>query len=36
MYSYEKRLKDVKLFIQYDKSYASVYRELGYPPLLIL
>ena len=27
MYSYEERLKAVKLYIQYDKSYASVYRE---------
>lgn len=32
MYSYEERLKAVKLYIQYDRSYASVYRELGYPP----
>ena len=32
MYSYEDRLKAVQLFIQYDKSYASVFRELGYPP----
>ena len=32
MYSYEDRIKAVKLYIQYDKSYASVYRELGYPP----
>ena len=32
MYSYEDRLKAVKLYIQYDRSYASVYRELGYPP----
>ena len=32
MYSYEDRLKAVKLYIQYDKSYASVFRELGYPP----
>jgi transposase-like protein len=30
MYSYEDRLKAVKLYIQYDKSYASVFRELGY------
>ena len=29
MYSYEDRIKAVKLYIQYDKSYASVYRELG-------
>lgn len=32
MYSYKERLKAVKLYIQYDRSYASVYRELGYPP----
>ena len=32
MYSYEKRMKAVQLYIQYDKSYASVFRELGYPP----
>ena len=32
MYSYEERLKAVKLYIKYDKSYASVFRELGYPP----
>lgn len=32
MYSYEDRLKAVKLYIQYDKSYASVYKELGYSP----
>jgi putative transposase len=32
MYSYEDRLKAVLLYIQYDKSYASVFRELGYPP----
>ena len=32
MYSYEERLKAVQLYIQYDKSYASVFRELVYPP----
>ena len=32
MYSYEERLKTVQLYIQYDKSYASVFRALGYPP----
>ena len=32
MYSYEERLKAVQLYIQYDKSYTSVFRELGYPP----
>ncbi len=31
MYSYEDRLKAVKPYIQYDKSYASVFRELGCP-----
>ena len=34
MYSYEDRIKAVKLYIQYDKSYASVFRELGYPPAI--
>lgn len=32
MYSYEKRLKAVQLYLQYDRSYASVFREIGYPP----
>lgn len=32
MYSYDERIKAVKLYIQYDKSYASLFRELGYPP----
>ena len=32
MYSYEQRLKAVQFYIQYDKNYASVFRELGYPP----
>ena len=32
MYSYEDRLRAVKLYIQYDKNYASVYREPEYPP----
>mgnify|MGYP000926992866 CR=1 FL=1 len=32
MYSYEDRLKAVQFYIQYNKSYASVFRELGYPP----
>ena len=32
MYSYEERLKAVQLYIKYDKSYASVFRNLGYPP----
>ena len=31
MYSYEERMRAVKLFIQYDHSYASIKRELGYP-----
>ena len=30
MYSYDERIKAVKLYIQYDKSYASLFRELGY------
>ncbi len=32
MYSYEERLNAEKLYIQYDRSYASINRELGYPP----
>ena len=31
MYSYEQRIKAVELLIQYDMSYSSVKRELGYP-----
>ncbi len=31
MYSREKRLKAVELYIKYDKSAADVIRELGYP-----
>lgn len=31
MYSYEERMKAVKLYIQYDRSAAAVIRELGYP-----
>ena len=31
MYSYEERIKAVKLYIQYDRSIAAVRRELGYP-----
>ena len=31
MYSYEKRIRAVNLYIKYDKSFASVKRELGYP-----
>ncbi len=29
MYSYEERLKAVQLYIQYDKSYASVFRSMA-------
>lgn len=31
MFSYEERIKAVKLLIQYDRSYSTVIRELGYP-----
>ena len=31
MYSYENRLRAVKLYIQYDLSASSVINELGYP-----
>lgn len=31
MYSYEERIKAVKLLIQYDLSYSTVIHELGYP-----
>ena len=31
MYSYEQRVNAVELLIQYDMSYATVMRELGYP-----
>jgi len=31
VYSYEDRMKAVKLYIQYDLCCASVCRELGYP-----
>ena len=31
MFSYEERIKAVKLLMQYDLSYADVIRELGYP-----
>ena len=31
MFSYEERLKAVKLLLQYDMSYSTVIRELGYP-----
>ncbi|WP_276648675.1 transposase [Trichococcus flocculiformis] len=31
MYSYEERIKAVKLYIKYEHSLASVIQELGYP-----
>jgi len=31
MFSYEERIKAVQLLLQYNKSYATVIRELGYP-----
>ncbi len=31
MFSYEERIKAVELLVQYDMSYATVVRELGYP-----
>lgn len=31
MYSYEDRIKAVKLYIKYDLSIADTVRELGYP-----
>lgn len=31
MYSYDDRIRAVRLYIQYDKSAAAVIRELGYP-----
>ena len=31
MYSYEERMRAVKLFIQYDHSFTSIKRELVYP-----
>lgn len=31
MYSYEDRMRAVKLYIQYDRSAAATMRELGYP-----
>lgn len=31
MYSYEQRVNAVELLVQYDMSYSSVMRELGYP-----
>ena len=32
MYLYKERIKAVKLLLQYDMSYSTVVRELGYPP----
>ena len=32
MYSYEKRIRAVELYIKYDRHYRAVFRELGYPP----
>lgn len=34
MYSYEERIKAVQLLLQYDMSYATVVRELGYPSIV--
>src|SRR5665647_1154457 len=31
MFSYDERIKAVKLLIQYDRSYSTVIRKLGYP-----
>ncbi len=31
MFSYDERIKAVQLLLQYDMSYATVIRELGYP-----
>ena len=31
MFSYEERIKAVKLLLQYDMSYSTEIRELGYP-----
>jgi transposase-like protein len=31
MFSYKERIKAVKLLLQYDMSYSTVIRELGYP-----
>ena len=31
MYSYEERMRAIELYIQYDRSSATVIRELGYP-----
>lgn len=31
MYSYDDRIRAIRLYIQYDKSAAVVIQELGYP-----
>ncbi len=31
MFSYEDRLRAIELLLQYDMSYSTVRRELGYP-----
>ena len=31
VYSYEERMRAVKLYTQYDKSFATIRQELGYP-----
>ena len=31
MFSYEERLKAVRLLLQYDMSYSMALRKLGYP-----
>src|SRR5665647_695355 len=36
MYSNEKRMKAIELYIKYDKSAAAVVRELGYPSCKML
>ena len=36
MYSREKRLNAIELFIKYDRSAAAVIRELGYPSRKLL
>jgi len=32
MFSYEERLKGIRLLLQYNMSYSTVIRELGYLP----
>ena len=36
MYSREKRMKAIELYIKYDKSTVAVIRELGYPSRKLL